>query len=205
VPVLKGLVWNLVSPYRGLVFYAPATLLFVFGFAAFGRMHKRQLLLICAIVVYVLMLYSGWWAWHGGWCWGPRFLVPVMPLLLLPGLVAIRSGERWLLPIAAVLGIAGFAVQLSGVLINYTAPYDYWIKIGRLDWAETNIHTFSPIITHFKSVLATPPAHYDLWLIQAARVSARLTAAAGLGLAAILVLAVLMVRRARPGSRSLSP
>jgi len=183
VSLLKGLAWNLASPYRSLFLYAPATVLVFAGAAPFARKYRKQFLLLAVIVVYVFVVYSKWWAWHGGWCWGPRFLVPVIPLLLLPGLAAITTKGRWLLLVSIILGLAGFIVQLAGVLINYTAAYDYWIKIGKLDWAEADIQLFSPITTHLKALMATSPRNYDLWLIQAYQVDPAMIA----GLSAVLV------------------
>lgn len=170
VPLLKGVLYNLFSPYRSMFLYAPPVALFFFGMLYFARKHRTRLALIVAIAVYMLVLYSRWWAWHGGWCWGPRFYLPVMPLLILPGLVYIYAGGgQRLRPIPVGLAAAGFAVQLGAVLINYTTAYDYWIKIGKLDWSETDIQLFSPITTHWKAVVSTGPAQYDIWLIQAAR------------------------------------
>jgi hypothetical protein len=169
LPLANGLRWNLFSLYRSLFIYAPPVLLFFLGARGFARRCRAQLWLIAAIAGYVLVVYSKWWAWHGGWCWGPRFLVPLIPLMLLPGLVVIGHGRRWLLAPAVVLGALGFVVQLGAVLINYTAAYDYWIKIGRLDWAEAGIQNFSPIATHLKALTTTSPASYDLWIVQAAR------------------------------------
>jgi hypothetical protein len=171
IPLLKGLWWNLASPYRSVLLYAPPVLLFITGFAAFSKRHRSHLWLMTALVVYTFGVYSRWWAWHGGWCWGPRFLVPVIPLLVIPGLAAVEQSGRWLRVLTVALGVAGFAVQLGAVLINYTAVYDYWIKTGRLDWAEAGIQSFSPVTTHLRAALATHPAQYDLWIIQAWRVS----------------------------------
>jgi hypothetical protein len=189
VPLLKGILYNIFSPYRSILLYAPPVLLFFFGVHYFAREHRARLVLIAAIVVYMFVLYSKWWAWHGGWCWGPRFYLPVIPLLMLPGLVHIGR-DKWhrLWPACAVLAAAGFAVQLGAVLINYTTAYDYWIKIGRLDWSETDIYLFSPITTHWKAVLATSPAQYDLWLIQAAREAGPVALVAAVALAAAGVL-----------------
>jgi hypothetical protein len=158
-----------VSPYRSVFLYAPPVILFGLGFTGFARRYRKYLWLIAAITVYVLVVYSKWWAWHGGWCWGPRFLVPVVPLLLLPGLVAVSRGGKWHLAVAVGLGIWGFIVQVGAVLINYTAAYDYWIKIGRLDWAEADIHHLSAISVHLRALMATSPANYDFWIIQACR------------------------------------
>jgi hypothetical protein len=203
VPLLKGIAYNLVSPYRSIFLYAPPVALFFVGMVYFARKYRSRLLLILAITVYMFVLYSRWWAWHGGWCWGPRFYLPVIPLLMLPGLVYIRlANKRRLWPVVALLGVAGLVVQLGAVFINYTAAYDYWIKIEKLDWAEAGIHMFSPITTHWKAILATSPGQYDIWLIQATREAgpAVVAVAAALGLVAC-VLAVRiwkMITRARP-------
>ena len=198
IPLLKGLWWNLASPYRSILLYAPPVVLFIAGFAAFGRRYRSQLWLITALVVYTLVVYSHWWAWHGGWCWGPRFLVPVIPLLMLPGLAVAEQARRWLKALTVVLATVGFVVQMGAVLINYTAVYDYWIKIGKLDWAEAGIEHFSPVTTHLRAALATHPSHYDLWLIQAWRVSPAVGGITLVILAACLVLAarhILMLTR----------
>ena len=169
LPLAKGVLWNLASPYRSILLYAPGVIIFAFGIQEFLRRHRAEALLTVAIAAYILVAYSKWWAWHGGWCWGPRFLLPAIPLLLVPGLVAART-RRWLRATAAVLGLGGLAVQVSAVLINYTAVYDYWIKIKQLDWAEAGIEQFSPIWVHFRALSATGPRQYDLWLVQASRV-----------------------------------
>lgn len=169
IPLAKGVLWNLASPYRGILLFAPAVVVFGLGVRDFARRHRSEAWLTISIIAYVFVLYSKWWAWHGGWCWGPRFLLPAVPLLLLPGIVRART-KKWLVVTAAILGLVGFGVQISGVLINYTAAYDYWIKIKRLDWAEANIQSFSPIGVHLKALSATGPRQYDLWLVQAARV-----------------------------------
>ena len=169
VPLAKGLFWNLASPYRSVFIYAPAVAIFAPGIRDFARRHRREAWLAIAVIVYIFVFYSKWWAWHGGWCWGPRFLLPVIPLLLLPGLVAART-RKWLILVAVILGVVGFGVQVSGLLINYTADYDYWIKIKKLDWAEENIQNFFPVSVQLGAISATSPRQYDLWLVQASRV-----------------------------------
>jgi 4-amino-4-deoxy-L-arabinose transferase-like glycosyltransferase len=188
VPFYKGIAWNLVSPYRSIFLYAPPVFMGLVGLKTFARKHRAELLLAGAIVLYVFLLYSSWWAWHGGWCWGPRFLVPIIPLLLMPGFAGSCKGGRHWLGLALILFVAGFLVQVGAVLVNYTAAYDYWIKIGVLDWAEENIQMFSPITVHWKAISATSPAEYDLWLVQAFRVNplAAAAVATGLGVLALI-------------------
>ena len=197
-PLGQGLLWNLASPYRSVLLYAPPVLLVVVGLARFAKKYRAQLALIASITVYVLLIYSRWWAWHGGWCWGPRFLLPVMPLLMLPGLVAVGERRRLALPLAIVLGLIGFGVQLSGILINYTAPYDYWIKIGRLDWGEVGIHELSPVMTHLRAIMVTSPSDYDLWIVQACRLGGIACIRIIMPFVVVLALAVIrIIRHAR--------
>lgn len=191
IPFYKGIAWNLASPYRSLFLYAPPVLMGLVGLKAFARKHRAEFLLASAVVVYVFVLYSSWWAWHGGWCWGPRFLVPIIPLLLLPAFIGPRMGGRRWVGLALALVVAGFLVQVGAVLINYTAAYDYWIKTGVLDWAEENIQMFSPISVHWKAISVTSPAEYDLWLVQAFRVNPLVAAAAAAGFG---ILALIMAR-----------
>ncbi|MFH1313275.1 MAG: hypothetical protein ABIJ00_08605 [Candidatus Eisenbacteria bacterium] len=192
-PLGRGLFWNLASSYRGILLYAPPVLLFVAGFASFGRKYRAELVLIASIAIYVFVVYSKWWAWHGGWCWGPRFLLPIIPLLILPGIVVMSERPRWGIPLGILLGAVGFVVQLGAILINYTAAYSYWIKIGRLDWAEVDIHKFSPVTTHLKAVLATSPSDYDLWIVQACHTSGSRCVLILLPFVAMLVLATVRI------------
>ncbi len=171
-PLSSGLLWNLFSPYRGFFLYVPITLMSVPAFLSFTRKHKFHTIFILATTIYFFLLYSRWWAWHGGWCWGPRFFLPLVPLLLLPGIIRLAGNTsiRWKVAFCG-LCICGFVIQLSGILINYTAAYDYWIKIGRLDWSEKAIETLSPIWDHLRAMMHTHPAQYDLWILQVAKIA----------------------------------
>jgi hypothetical protein len=67
--------------------------------------------------------YSSWYGWDGGENWGPRFLVPVLPLLVLP--IAFLPG--WVRPrlSLSVLGGLSFMIQVLGQLVSYHS-YSIW-------------------------------------------------------------------------------
>ncbi len=171
VPLIKGLVWNFFSPYRGLFIYAPSALIVFLGLRNFYAKWRSSLMLLLSISTFEILIYSKWWAWHGGWCWGPRFLIPLLPIFLLIGFAGWSCGKRPFLSLVAVLFLIGFVFQLSSITINYTAVYDYWIKIGRLDWAEARIEMLFPLWIHLRAMFATHPSNYDIWVVQAVRQS----------------------------------
>ena len=81
-PSFSNLYLLLLSPSRGLFFAAPILVLSVAAFFtsrdAFTVRHRVK---IAAIVVTFLIL-SGHGAAHGGWAFGPRYLIIVIPLML---------------------------------------------------------------------------------------------------------------------------
>ena len=81
---LSGLMGLLFSVRHGLLPFAPVVLPALLAWPAFLRDHQREGLLLLAGV----LLYTGLFAfgadWGGGACYGPRLIVPVIPLLCVP-------------------------------------------------------------------------------------------------------------------------
>jgi hypothetical protein len=105
VPV-QGIFGLLVSPGRGLLWYSPVVILSLIGFIHALKKNRLAALLIVALFSGFLLIHSGSW-WTGGWSWGPRYLLPV-----LPGLLALAALMRkpWLNLLLA-LTIIGFLVN----------------------------------------------------------------------------------------------
>ena len=84
----------LVSPYRGLLVYAPLTVLAVIGTVIIAPGPRRPIAWggVTAVVVTVLFV-AAFRYWSGGHGWGPRFLVGPH-ILLAPGLAAFFSRYR---------------------------------------------------------------------------------------------------------------
>ena len=117
-----GVATLLASPSHGLVTFWPPFLVALAGTLRFGRRHWREAALAGAVFVTVLVTYSSWWA-YWGYCWGPRFLVPAIPLLalfLLPIADAGRLG-RILLLTASILGAS---IQTVAVTTGYWAQVE---------------------------------------------------------------------------------
>ena len=81
-PTLSNIYLLLFSPARGLFFFAPILLLpIVAFFTSRERKTWRHRVKIAAILVSILVL-GGHGAAHGGWAFGARYLVFVLPLML---------------------------------------------------------------------------------------------------------------------------
>lgn len=118
---LAGLVGNLVSPGKSIFVYAPPLVISTLLWPRFRRYFPASAWLLVWLTLPPLLFYSTWWAWHGGWAWGPRFLVPLMPLWCLPWVVLPRR-VTW--TTAAVLSVAlGFCVQVTGTFTDMNKVY----------------------------------------------------------------------------------
>jgi Dolichyl-phosphate-mannose-protein mannosyltransferase len=116
----------LISPRYGLIFFATPVLLGLAGFIAFQRRNRLEAWGIVVLAGAMLLLYATYPTWYAGWAWGPRFLVPIVPFLMLPAaeVFARRNRSRGMARfVGAALGL-GLAEQLLGVLVNYRAGYD---------------------------------------------------------------------------------
>jgi len=128
---LFGLAGLLVSPGRGILWYSPVLLLIPLGVGWFWRRARWLLGSSAGVGLLYWLLYGKWYMWHGGYSWGPRFLVPVLPFLLLLSapvwqwvFVDNRWGRlgRWLTTLLVLLSLA---VQWLGMLIPFSLVQDW--------------------------------------------------------------------------------
>ncbi len=113
VPQLLG------SLDTGLFVYCPVLLLGILGSKEFASRYRAEALLCGGLVAGNLILTGAWWAWHGWWVWGPRFLVPMIPFWLLPAafwLARLPSQAKyWTF---AGFTLISVALQIPGVLVK---------------------------------------------------------------------------------------
>ncbi len=130
-----GMAGLLVSPGRGLLWYFPWAVLSMAGLRALHRSDAAVAVLTGGSAATLLALYSSWHMWEGGWCYGPRFLVPVLPLLAVPA--ALAANDAWPRWRGAVVGLAALSgsLALQSVRIN-DVDYTYVLYRTLPDWQE---------------------------------------------------------------------
>jgi hypothetical protein len=75
-PFFFGVLSLLFSFGKGLIFFAPGLLLPVRRTLGAYSVRLRTIHRLWLIfLVGLVLIYAPWWAWYGGWFWGPRFLL----------------------------------------------------------------------------------------------------------------------------------
>jgi len=118
-PLSTGLAGFLFSPGKSLFLFALPLLLAMPGVVRLAR-RNRGLAVIAGLtpVVYVLF-YARYTQWEGGYCYGPRYLLPVIPLLALGLGPMLEEGGGSVRRLAVFLGAAGFLVQVIGMSTSF--------------------------------------------------------------------------------------
>jgi hypothetical protein len=139
----------LFSPGRGLFLSSPLLLLLFWGLRpAWRRLPRSYFWLLAALCLFYWLFYGSWFAWGGTWGWGPRFLLPILPLLMLyvawPLEWAITAGPRRAFGRAAIALLAGASllVNLLGLAVDFN---EYFLRLGRNDNFVFNWSVFPPL------------------------------------------------------------
>jgi hypothetical protein len=186
-----GLYGQLLSSGKGLLFYTPLVLLAIPAWGLFWRRSPHLCLLFTAIVVERIVFFSFLPRWFGGICWGPRYIVPIVPFLLLAVGFLLQqpawrtTARRWLVGALFALSLG---VQLIGVSVFYTDTLDVPLDRGAT-WDQVYfVPRYSPILAgaelvstgrHVRPLLPIERAHLH-WPIRGGLVVLGLAGAAGL-------------------------
>lgn len=88
--------WGILfSPEKSIFLYSPPVLLGVVAWLWWRRRNPMEAWLILGLILIELISVISRFDWNGGAWWGPRYLVQITPLLILP-LGALL--ERWIHP-----------------------------------------------------------------------------------------------------------
>ncbi len=112
---IRGLAGLLFSPGKSVLLYSPPILLAALGLPGLRRRAPRLAKTVLFASAFHVALLASLAFWHGDWSWGPRYLIPLLPLWAL-AFPFIRP-SAWRRPVAATIVVAGVAVQLLGLAV----------------------------------------------------------------------------------------
>ena len=178
-PLWVGVYGLLLSSGKGIAWFAPASWLAPWGVAAMvrSRQHsdaarkgddvRRAGWAIVAAWAVALLVYGRFQHWGGDGSWGPRYLVPLLPLAALPVAFALDSASRFRRRLAWTLGALGLAVTLGGVGIYFGAQmreagdYPYTLPLEDPHFMEASHWDprFTPIAGHWRMLARNVREH----------------------------------------------
>ena len=169
-PVLTGLFGFLFSPGKSVFLFAPPVIVAMAGLRRLARLDRGLAVIAAGVPLVYLLFYARYTQWEGGYCLGPRYLVPAIPLLCLACGPVMQSGGRSMVRLAVLLAVAGFLVQTVGMSTSFLedqaggAYYD-------LHWNYRM--SYSPLVSQterlVEDLLSSQPAPigrgFDRWFV----------------------------------------
>lgn len=119
-PFIEGFYGQLFSAGGGFFIYNPLTVAAILSFPRFITKHRGEAFLFGGIILTAVLFHSKYWSWGGGWAWGPRYLLVIVPFMVIP---LAASWSRWMQTGwkrrgIVVLIVLSIAVQIPGVLMH---------------------------------------------------------------------------------------
>jgi hypothetical protein len=122
-------IWGITfSPFRGLLFYSPVLLLTIPGFYLWwlSRNYRIEFWLVLVCVGVIFLFNASSIMWWGGFAIGPRYLLPMLPFLVLPIVFSLqRTTRSWLwMGLFGLLAIWSFVAVWGITLAGQAFPPD---------------------------------------------------------------------------------
>jgi hypothetical protein len=125
---MKGALGLLVSPNRGLIVYTPIAVLGLIGLVRrrffTDTVHGKVITAFGAAALAHLLITGLYPVWWGGWSFGPRYLVDVIPILGIAALEPWQRLGRFGRTIAAFAIAWGLIVQVNGAFCYPASRWD---------------------------------------------------------------------------------
>ncbi|MBI4484264.1 MAG: hypothetical protein HY652_15425 [Acidobacteria bacterium] len=158
----EGLFGLALAPGKSLFLFAPVVLIGMLSLKVFCRVHRREAAALSCLVALLVLFYSTWHEWDGGFIfWGPRYLVPLIPFLLIPIIGRLKQEPpwkgRWKAALVVIL-FASFAVQALGVVVHWHKALSHsYLELEAAGLTKPEIRrqllynpAYSPVLSPFR-------------------------------------------------------
>jgi len=164
-PLLVGLYGQLLSSGKSIFLYAPLGFAALWGFAGLARHHRAEAVTAGAIVAMNVLFHAKFASWAGEGSWGPRYLVPCLPFLILPAAELWQSGRTARRRAAALALVLGLLVQVGGTAIYFGS---YMRELGEYPYQRNFSDPLFMVRSHFVPNDSPVVGHWRLLLRNAA-------------------------------------
>jgi len=118
-PFYVGLTGFLLSPGKSVFLYCPLLILAIYGMGKLWKIERGLATLCCGLPLVYLMFYMRYTQWEGGFCLGPRYMLPSVILCCLGLAPIVSMGSRKFNQAVLALACIGFSVQV----ISYSTSF----------------------------------------------------------------------------------
>jgi len=119
--LIKGLHYITFSSYKGLFVYSPLLILSLFSLPRFFKKERRLFLLLFSIsilYIYIVVVSIAVASFTLRLSWGPRYLVLILPCLILPmGYLLQGRKKKIYITVIALVFIVSFFINIVSVII----------------------------------------------------------------------------------------
>lgn len=119
----------LLSPGKGLFVYSPVLLASLFGVRGFLRKNRVEAWAAFGLILGTLVTYFINPQKYAGQIWGPRYLLPAIPFMVMPLAEVVERGAVWARVTVAALGVTSLVVQLPAAVGDWLAYREWLLKI----------------------------------------------------------------------------
>jgi len=173
---LHGLYAFIFSPGLGIFTFYPLSILAVVMLLR-GIIQKKVFTyaISCSLLIFTI-IFSSWCVYNGGLSYGPRFLIPLLPILGVYGILELRQIKlpyvKWILGIC--IAIWGAYINLNSLLLPPHFFYLQWAQEApiwdmpaeekqiQMNFAE-RLAIYDPAFSHYMGSIGTFLERRDVW------------------------------------------
>ncbi|MBT5378214.1 MAG: hypothetical protein HOK49_15080 [Opitutae bacterium] len=118
-----------ISPQRGVFAFNPVLLVPLAFWPALYKAKRNEAIFLISTIVLWFLLMASWVSYQGGWSWGNRLLLPIIPFLLIPvSLMKIKM--LWQKISLSLIFIVSLYIQVIAV---FQHTQEYFVIIRDLE------------------------------------------------------------------------
>jgi hypothetical protein len=146
---LSGTFGLLFSPGFGLFIFTPILFTIFLGYSKFFSGNKKDTIFFISIISTLLLFYGSTFWWYAGYSWSARYLLPIIPFMLIPIGIILESKSKKIFLLIIGLSSLGFFINFVNVIQDI--QWFVWGFVSQFglanlsdNWTYFHMHTSIP-------------------------------------------------------------
>jgi len=169
-PMTTGLFGFLLSPGKSVFLFGPPMVLAIFGVRRLGKRDAGLGMVAAGLPLIYLLFFMRYAHWEGGYCIGPRYLVPAVVVLCLglgPMLAEAGPGVRRLALLVFVAGVFVQVISISTSFMEDQATGSYYDAQWNYRMEYSSVARQGRLLMHYMASSRPAPIGlgFDRWFV----------------------------------------